>query len=151
MIAWGDNPPLCAMKCMQLAECELDGEPLCITCADEALERFALMSVKPELAQKLPALGYGAQREVRPVALPPRTPSGDSDELRQQRKAVDLLTTDERAYLERTKSKQSGGRSAPPPHRHREPSSAGGRGSQTKQPGSRERLQSSDQLCLLDE
>lgn len=89
MIHWDEElgAPLCVMKCMRLSGCEIDGEPHCIECADDVIERMALMEVHPELANVLPSLGYGAPRQLRPMSPLPKNISGESEELRAGRKA----------------------------------------------------------------
>lgn len=40
-MSWDLDPDaLCALKCGRLAEGELDGEALCLGCADQALQRL---------------------------------------------------------------------------------------------------------------
>lgn len=41
---------------MAIAECSLDGMPLCIDCADELIDRQAAISLMPEMRTLLPGL-----------------------------------------------------------------------------------------------
>lgn len=51
-IEWGST--MCSRRrCVELAVCALDGEPYCLVCVDEVIERAA---VPPELARLLPSL-----------------------------------------------------------------------------------------------
>ena len=47
---------LCNLCRFRLAECELDGEPLCIACADLAVERIVAFELSPEAVRRLPSL-----------------------------------------------------------------------------------------------
>lgn len=47
MTDWGLT--LCSLKCGKPAECLLDGLPYCLRCADVEIERWAAVSLRPEL------------------------------------------------------------------------------------------------------
>ena len=60
-LAAGDDV-LCARRCMRLSAVVLDDEPLCVECADAALERLAAIELRPELRELLPSLDYREER-----------------------------------------------------------------------------------------
>lgn len=49
--------PLCSRRCMRQAELLVDGEPYCITCADEWVERVEAVEISPRIHGLLPPLG----------------------------------------------------------------------------------------------
>ena len=58
MLTWPlDNPPCCEnRRCMRPADCDIDGQPFCLACADELLQRFIAVSWTPQLREQLPEL-----------------------------------------------------------------------------------------------
>jgi hypothetical protein len=55
---------ICIMRCARLAELLVDGEPYCIDCADEWLDRMQAIEIYPALRESLPQLGYEKYRQV---------------------------------------------------------------------------------------
>jgi hypothetical protein len=52
-IDYGDC--LCSVKdCANLAECTLSGDPLCIDCADDIIDRIEAISLHPKMRELLP-------------------------------------------------------------------------------------------------
>lgn len=52
-----EAPPNCSnRRCMRPSGVAVDGEPYCLACADELLERFVAVSLTPELREQLPQL-----------------------------------------------------------------------------------------------
>lgn len=52
-----DAAPNCSnRRCMRASGVTVDGEPYCLDCADELLERFVAVSLRPDLREQLPQL-----------------------------------------------------------------------------------------------
>ena len=52
----GRGLTLCMMRCGRTADCSLEGEPLCIGCADLVFDRLVAVHLNPRMAHQLPPL-----------------------------------------------------------------------------------------------
>lgn len=60
----GREPPLCTLRCMQLSECVYDGVPYCLDCVEMVIDREIAMELNPEVAEHLPPLTHGVERQA---------------------------------------------------------------------------------------
>lgn len=53
----GEIAPNCSNRfCMASSDVEIDDVPYCLDCADQLLDRFCAVSLRPELREMLPEL-----------------------------------------------------------------------------------------------
>lgn len=91
--SWGDDPPLCTMRCMRPSALTIDGEPYCLDCTEEWLDRLQAIELRPDLVDVLPSLTPKGEdyetvrRRMRNRMPTARNISDDSDQFRALGKA----------------------------------------------------------------